>query len=332
MKIMVFDVPAEHSGALTILNQYYDAAIKDKKTEWIFIVSTSELKEQKNIKVLNFPWIKKSWFHRLYFDIFIASRLVKQHKPDGILSLQNVIIPYINIKQTLYLHQSLPFVEKRFRITENFKFWIYQNIIGKMIIKSIKDADEVIVQTKWVRDAAIIRAKVKKEKFILKQPELNVRVKQPYKQINPHETIFFYPASALIYKNHEILLEACILLKKQNINNYKMIFTLKGDENRHINRLYKIAKKEKFPVEFIGPISIDEVYNYYSKSTLLFPSYIETFGLPLLEARMHGCPIITSDCAFSNEILEGYDDVEFFDPFDARGLSELVRTKLNIHN
>ena len=53
MRIMVFDVPAEYGGALTILNQYYNTAIKDKENEWIFVVSTPKLKETDNIKILN---------------------------------------------------------------------------------------------------------------------------------------------------------------------------------------------------------------------------------------------------------------------------------------
>src|SRR5690554_4898763 len=141
MKIMVFDVPADSGGALTILNQYYKKAVKDSENEWIFVISTPHLKEHKNVKILKFPWIKKSWFHRLYFDKMIAKRLVDYHKPDEVLSLQNVIIKNIKVKQTLYLHQALPFSEKKFGTFENFKFWLYQNIISKLIYKSIKKAD-----------------------------------------------------------------------------------------------------------------------------------------------------------------------------------------------
>lgn len=72
MKIMVFDVPAESGGALTILKQYYQEALKDKENEWIFVVSTPQLKASENAKVLNYAWIKKSLFNRLYFDNIVA--------------------------------------------------------------------------------------------------------------------------------------------------------------------------------------------------------------------------------------------------------------------
>ena len=252
MRIMVFDVPAESGGALTILNQYYDAAIKDKKNEWIFVVSTPELKETDNVKVLNYPWIKKSWFHRLHFDNLVSNKIVEKYKVDEILSLQNVVVPKVKVKQTLYLHQPLPFVEKRYGLTEDFKFWLYQNVISRMIFKSIRKADKVIVQTKWIRDAAIKKANVKKEKFILKQPELNVSVKKLYTSDENNGKLFFYTASGLVYKNHEVIVKACKLLKDKGISDYKVIFTLKGDENKHIRKLRDIVIGENLPVEFIG--------------------------------------------------------------------------------
>lgn len=329
MRIMVFDVPAESGGALTILNQYYEVAIKDEENEWIFVVSTPELKETKNVKVFNYHWIKKSWFHRLYFDKSIAHKLVEKHGVDEILSLQNVTIPKVKVKQTLYLHQPLPFVEKRYGISENFKFWVYQNIISKMIFKSIQVADKVIVQTEWIMHSAIDKANVTKEKFILKQPELNIEIKKLYEPDERNGRLFFFPASGLVYKNHEVIINACRLLKDKGISNYKVVFTLKGDENKHIWKLREIVLGENLPIEFLGSMSINNVYEYYSKAVLIFPSYIETFGLPMLEAKMHRSPVLASDCAFSHEILDGYDKVHFFDPFDTLQLSELMRMVLN---
>jgi len=324
MRIMVFDVPANSGGALTILKQYYHEALQDRKNEWIFVVSTPQLKESENVKVLNYPWIKKSWFHRLYFDRFVARKLVEKYEVDEILSLQNVVVPKVEVKQTLYLHQPLPFVEKRYGLTEDFKFWLYQNIISKMIFKSIREADKVIVQTKWIMHAAIEKANVKKEKFILKQPDLNILIKKLYDPDKKKDKLFFYPASGLVYKNHEVIVNACKLLKDKGISNYKVIFTLNGDENKHIRMLKQIVIDADLPIEFIGSIDIEAVYEYYSKSVLIFPSYIETFGLPLLEAKMHQTPIIASDCAFSHEILDGYDKVDFFDPFNFLRLSQFM--------
>jgi len=324
MRIMVFDVPAESGGALTILKQYYEKALNDKNNEWIFVISTPNLIETKNVKVLRFPWVKKSWIHRLYFDNYVACKIGKKHQVDEVLSLQNIIVKGINVKQTLYLHQPLPFVEKRYGIIENFKFWVYQNIISKMIFNSIKKADKVIVQTNWIKDACVKKLKVDSDKFELIQPEINIEVKQMYEQEDDDNKLFFYPASGLSYKNHTIIVEAVKKIKEQDISNYRIVFTLDGNENKNIKKLYKMAVEYDLHIDFVGHISLEEVYEYYSKSILIFPSYIETFGLPMLEAKMHNSPILASDCAFSHEILDDYDKVRFFNPFEEKELAQHI--------
>ncbi|MED3725789.1 glycosyltransferase [Priestia filamentosa] len=318
---MVFDVPAESGGALTILKQYYEKAIKDKENEWIFVISKPDLIQTQNVKILKVPWVKKSWFHRLYFDRFIAKKYIEEYQVDEVLSLQNVIFPNVKVKQTLYLHQSLPFVEKRYKITENFTFWLYQNVISKMIYNSIRKADHIIVQTNWMKEASAKKAKVKPTKFKVLRPELNIKVKNIYEEGTKENFLFFYPASGMHYKNHKVIVEAVKKLKDKKTKNFKVVFTINGDENENIKRMFNYTKENKLPIDFIGNINSEVVFDYYSKSILIFPSYIETFGLPLLEARMHRTPILASDCAFSHEVLENYENVKFFNPYNSDELS-----------
>ena len=320
MRIIVFDVPAENGGALTILKQYYETAINDSNNEWIFVVSKVILERHKNIQIISFPWVKKSWIHRLYFDLFIANKLVKSLKADEILSLQNVIIPNSDIKQTLYLHQPLPFVEKRFGFFENTKFWIYQNIINKAIYHSIRKADLVIVQTQWMLDAASKKTNTHKDKFVLQKPVIQVNSLKKYQVSN--SVSFFYPASAISYKNHKVIMDACNLIKEKH--KYVVYLTLSGEENKTIKKIKKTAEKMNLPILFIGKLDINHVYEYYCKSILLFPSYIETLGLPLLEAQVFNTPIIAANTSFAKEILELYDKKDFFDPDDSDLLSRLM--------
>lgn len=330
MKIIVFDVAAEYGGALTILKQYYDLAVNDKENNWTFVISTPSLIETDNVKVLRYPWVKKSWFHRLYFDRFVAQKIAEQVQVDEVLSLQNLVVRGIKVKQTLYLHQPLPFVEKRYRITEDLKFWVYQNIISRMIFDSVRKADSIIVQTNWMKDACVQKIKVEPSKFKVICPCIKIEIKKSYKQENENNKLFFYPASALPYKNHTIIVEVAKLLKQKGIDNFRVVFTLEGNENRNVKKMYHEVQEKNLPIEFIGEITIDEVYDYYSKSILIFPSFIETFGLPMLEAKMHGSPILASDCAFSHEILDGYDRAKFFNPFKVEELAYEMETTLRM--
>jgi len=324
---MIFNVPAESGGALSILKEVYEEAVafEDKTINWSFVVSKPDLKETDNVKVLSFPWVKKSWFHRLYFDNFIAPKLVRKNKATIILSLQNIIIPRVKVKQVLYVHQSLPFVEYKFSLKENKLLWIYQNIIGRKIIRSIKDADKVIVQTKWMKNASIEKTLVQNDKIEVISPKPNFIVDKYYKPTTKSTTLFFYPANAMDYKNHRVIVNACRQLKEKFNGEYEVLFTIKGNETQHVTALYNQVKEEGLPISFVGPMNRKEVFKLYTKSVLLFPSYIETFGLPLLEARMHKGIILAANAPFSREILDEYENVYYFDPFNHNELSELMK-------
>ena len=105
MRILVYDVAASSGGALTVLNSFYEEFCKDTKNEYIFVLSVCELKEQPHIKVLNFPWIKKSPLHRMYFDQVLAHKLVKKYHADKVLSLQNIELPHAGVPQIVYEHK-----------------------------------------------------------------------------------------------------------------------------------------------------------------------------------------------------------------------------------
>ena len=130
LRIMVVDVAAESGGALTILSDFYHEYKDEKSNEYIFVVSRPILEETNNIRVLRYPWIKKSWLHRIYFDYLIAPTLVRKFNVDEVLSLQNVIVPNVKVRQLLYMHQPLPFIPKQFSLLAEPLFWVYQNIIG----------------------------------------------------------------------------------------------------------------------------------------------------------------------------------------------------------
>ena len=58
---------------------------------------------------------------------------------------------------------------------------------------------------------------------------------------------------------------------------------------------------------------------------MIFPSYIETYGLPLAECRQTGNPILAADTPFARQILKGYEKAYFFDPFDSSRLKDLMK-------
>lgn len=330
MRIMVFDVPAESGGALSVLYDFYNECKDDEENEYIFVVSLPELEETTNINILRFSWIKRSWGHRLYFDYFIAPKLIRKYKVNRVLSLQNILIPHSEVYQSVFVHNALPFSDYRFSFKEDKLLWVYQNIIGKSIMNSIKRADHVIVQTNWMKQKIIEYLNLNASIIEIKRPKFNIEVKEKFQMTKKSLSTFFYPASGVVFKNHKVIVNACLKLKEESINSYQVIFTLNGDENQNILELYNSAKENQLPIKFIGNIQREEVLHLYSKSILIFPSYIETVGLPLIEAKYHGTPIISSNSEYALEVLKDYNKAVYFQSFNHRELSELIKEKIKL--
>lgn len=65
---------------------------------------------------------------------------------------------------------------------------------------------------------------------------------------------------------------------------------------------------------------------YKSARAAIFPSLMEGFALPALEALSFGCPLIVSDIPVFHELLD--DAPKYIDPTDEKALASLIKTAL----
>lgn len=324
MRLLIYDVAADSGGALTVLKSFYEEFCQDTENEYLFVLSVSELEEKPHIRVVNYPWIKKSRWHRLYFDHFVAHKLVKQYKIDEILSLQNIELPHAKVPQTVYEHNALPFSEYKFGLTEAANLWLYQQILGRMIKRSIRNAKKVMVQTEWMKKEIARQCRISPDKIEVKFPRVEMPETRAY-HVDEEKPVFFYPSNAAAYKNHRTFLKACELLSERGYSNYEVIWTVTGEEHDGIRAIRKEAEEKGLPVFFKGFMPRQELFELYASSILVFPSYIETIGLPLLEARSAGAWILAANCLYARDIVGDYDRAEFFEIFDAKALSNMMQ-------
>jgi glycosyltransferase involved in cell wall biosynthesis len=67
---------------------------------------------------------------------------------------------------------------------------------------------------------------------------------------------------------------------------------------------------------------------YATAQALIMASYLEGFGLPVVEAGRLGCPVILSDLPVFREVAEGAGQADFFQSGDVEGLLECIERSL----
>lgn len=329
MKILVYDIAAEDGGGLLVLKEFYRDVVRcaPQDIEWVFMTSVVELPETPHVRVLRYPQTKRSWLHRLTFEYGTLPGLIRKIAPDLVISLQNMPVRRCGVRQFVYLHQSLQFCPKRFSYfkREEQAMAVRQRIIGWFIKNAMPKAERIFVQTQWIREATqnwlgrsgtditVVPVTIRRDVSV-----------QKYR--GQDAAVFFYPARAEMYKNHEVILEACRRLVRQGITDFEVIFTMKPGDSAMAARIFENA--EGLPVSFIGTVPYEKIWDYYSTTVLLFPSYLETCGLPLLEARMTGARILASDLPFAHEGLDGYPNVRYFRHDDPAQLADSMKAVL----
>jgi glycosyltransferase involved in cell wall biosynthesis len=131
----------------------------------------------------------------------------------------------------------------------------------------------------------------------------------------PREPFLLYPARAWPHKNHERLLEAFALLRRERPA-LRLVLTGGGH-----------SRQPPEGVEIRGQVSADELVSLYRRAAaLVFPSLYEGFGQPPLEAMACGCPVASSNAASLPEVCG--DAARYFDPSDVSQLVDAVRDVL----
>lgn len=129
---------------------------------------------------------------------------------------------------------------------------------------------------------------------------------------------FLYVGNAYPHKNLETLVKAM-----QPIKDAKLI--LVGREDYFYKRLKESVNDDR--IIFFGEADDETLANLYTHAkALVFPSRMEGFGLPALEALALGCPVIVSDIPVFHEILG--EAATYFDSADPNDLiDKLIAVK-----
>jgi glycosyltransferase involved in cell wall biosynthesis len=109
------------------------------------------------------------------------------------------------------------------------------------------------------------------------------------------------------YKNCAGLLRA-FAAAKDDLGERQLVVVGPGRDAEHVTELRTLADRLRIAkdVVWVGGVPLEETVHFYRcADVFVYPSFNETFGLPILEAMATACPVVTSDTSAMPETAGG---------------------------
>lgn len=268
-----------------------------------------------------FNWSVHRFLKKVNADIFIS--------PDGYLSLPTQV-PQIGVIHDLNFEHYPEFLPKH--ITRYYK---------KYFPLFAKKATRIVTVSNFSKEDIIQQYKIDSSKIDVVYNGINQRFKPIEKkekqkvkaEYTKGKSFFIYVGSLNPRKNVENTLKAFDQYKELTKNDYK--FVIVGEKlwsNQSIENCYNSLTHKK-DVIFTGRLFNEELGQLLaSAEALLYISYFEGFGIPVIEAMQCGIPVITSTKTSLPEVAG--DAAILCDPDDYNAISEQMISlkKENVKN
>jgi glycosyltransferase involved in cell wall biosynthesis len=263
------------------------------------------------------PFLWHIWFQ------YRLPRLLKKIKPDlflspdGFIPLKSPVPTLAAIHDINFYHfpQDLPFFVRKYYLK-------YFPLFGKQ-------ATKIATVSEYSKSDMIKNYHINPEKIdvvyngvdIIFKPLIEEKQEEVRKRYSQGEPFFIFIGALVPRKNLPRLLKAFDLFKEKTKNGYKLIFI--GDAMhsfREIDRTFSEMKFKK-DVVFAGRIPREEIALLLASArALLFVSYFEGFGIPLIEAFCSGVPVVAGNRTSLPEI--GGKGAFYVDPFSVESITE----------
>lgn len=194
--------------------------------------------------------------------------------------------------------------------------------VGKYVFKKVaEDNNELIAISEFTKNELIEFAPIAAEKTTLIYEASDVSQIPPKKYDLPFKQYILYVGSQSDYKNIKRLGDAhqILLAKYPDLG-----LVLAGSKNASAlkNEAYFNERKYK-NIHFTGFVSDPELsWLYTHAQAYVFPSLMEGFGLPGLEAMGYGTPVVSSKASCLPEVYG--QAAHYFDPTDTSDMAEAI--------
>lgn len=198
-------------------------------------------------------------------------------------------------------------------------FKIKQKIYARVIKRAVQKAAQVITGSQFVKDDLAGFAGIAKSKITVTHEAAEAiteaAVALPALQ---NKAFLLYVGRPTPHKNLERLIQAFQSLKAKHPD---LLLVLAGKKDANYRRIEQGLKNQD--VVFTDFVSEGQLrWLYQNCAAYVFPSLSEGFGLPGLEAMVHGAPVVSSRATCLPEIYGAA--AHYFDPLSAKAMATAI--------
>jgi len=276
------------------------------------------------------PYSWYSWQEQIFFPA-----LLRKFKLDLVHFLHfNVPLLYSG-KFIVTIHDLIHRLPGRQGSSRNFFiYWLKKQAYKLVINHDVKKAEKILTVSLFSREQIISLTAVDPQKVQVIYEAADLPQKgllEKYKELDLLKNIpyLLYVGNAYVHKNLERLLQAFkIIYSSGDLPQLSLV--LVGAIDPFFKRLQHLAAEMGINnnVIFPGKVSDAELaWLYQNALAYVFPSLIEGFGLPGLEAMAYGLPVVSSGAGPMPEIYS--DAALYFNPEDivemAQKIAEIIK-------
>lgn len=332
--IVISAVNLRKGGTLTILRSclsYLSGEAVARRMTVTALVHDRRLCDYPGIDYIEMPGCIRGWGRRLRAEYVtmrgISRRIAAEKGPiDLWLSLHDTSPRVVALRQAVYCQTSFPFYRWSLRdFRMDYKIPLFALLTRYAYRTNVHANSRLIVQQRWLRDGLSKMLGVDPSRFIVAPPQRDSTV-PAFTPRSFSLPTFFYASTPDCHKNFETLIDAAAMLERDaGTEAFRVVITISGTENRYARFLRRRAAGVR-SVIFEGHMDSPRLFATYEACTcFVFPSKVETWGLPISECMPFGKPMILADLPYAHETAAGADAAAFFKPDDATALMRLMR-------
>jgi glycosyltransferase involved in cell wall biosynthesis len=272
-----------------------------------------------------FPQARHPFLYYIWFNYSIVS-VIKKHKanlflsPDGLLSTRLPDIPSISVIHDINFHHypmDVPFFMRHY-----YKFYFpkYAQLAKRIITVSEYSKNDISSTYNIDYNKIDVAYNGASQDY---RPLDEVAKKSTKIDITGGNEYFLFVGNLLPRKNLARVIYAFSEFKKQSKSNTKLVIV--GDMNLLSSELDKAFKCSDYKkdIVFTGRLPQDKLLQVMGSAlALVFVSYFEGFGIPILEAMYSDVPVISSNTTSMPEVTG--DAALLVDPYSVDSIKDAM--------